>query len=50
MFRDMDQALREMGVGDMGIGKRIQKMAATWDAACRVSTYAMACAYIGPTC
>jgi cytochrome b pre-mRNA-processing protein 3 len=28
MFRDMDQALREMGVGDMGIGKRIQKMAA----------------------
>lgn len=27
MFRDMDQALREMGVGDMGIGKRIQKMA-----------------------
>ncbi|MGD1934494.1 MAG: ubiquinol-cytochrome C chaperone family protein [Candidatus Phaeomarinobacter sp.] len=27
MFRDMDHALREMGVGDMGIGKRIQKMA-----------------------
>ena len=27
MFRDMDQALRELGVGDMGIGKRIQKMA-----------------------
>ena len=28
MFRDMDHALRELGVGDMGIGKRIQKMAA----------------------
>jgi len=28
MFRDMDAALREMGVGDMGIGKRIKKMAA----------------------
>jgi len=27
MFRDMDHALRELGVGDMGIGKRIQKMA-----------------------
>ncbi len=27
MFRDMDHALREMGVGDMAIGKRIQKMA-----------------------
>ncbi len=28
MFRDMDHALRELGVGDMGISKRIQKMAA----------------------
>ncbi|MBY0511086.1 MAG: hypothetical protein K2P94_13170 [Rhodospirillaceae bacterium] len=27
MFRDMDQSLREMGVGDMGVGKHIKKMA-----------------------
>ncbi len=27
MFRDMDHVLREIGVGDMGISKRIQKMA-----------------------
>ncbi|BBK31454.1 ubiquinol-cytochrome c chaperone [Allostella humosa] len=26
-FADMDRSLREMGVGDMGIGKRIQHMA-----------------------
>jgi cytochrome b pre-mRNA-processing protein 3 len=26
MFADLDQSLREMGVGDMGIGKRIKKM------------------------
>ena len=25
-FRDMDQALREAGVGDMGVGKKVQKM------------------------
>jgi len=27
LFRDMDQSLREMGVGDMGIGKHIKRMA-----------------------
>ncbi|MGI9438358.1 MAG: ubiquinol-cytochrome C chaperone family protein [Parvibaculales bacterium] len=26
-FRDMDQAMREAGVGDLGVGKRIRKMA-----------------------
>ena len=27
MFKDMDQSLREMGVGDMGVGKHIKRMA-----------------------
>jgi cytochrome b pre-mRNA-processing protein 3 len=27
LFRDMDQSLREMGVGDMGIGRHIKRMA-----------------------
>lgn len=27
LFADMDRSLREMGVGDMGIGRRIQQMA-----------------------
>ncbi|MDA0339069.1 MAG: ubiquinol-cytochrome C chaperone family protein [Proteobacteria bacterium] len=26
MFRDMDRSLREMGVGDMGVGKRVRAM------------------------
>ena len=26
-FRDMDQAMREAGVGDLGVGKKIRKMA-----------------------
>lgn len=26
-FRDMDQAMREAGIGDMGVGKKIRKMA-----------------------
>ncbi|WP_421694300.1 ubiquinol-cytochrome C chaperone family protein [Aestuariivirga sp.] len=26
-FRDMDRSLREMGVGDLGVGKRVRKMA-----------------------
>ena len=30
MFRDFDQSLREMGVGDMGVGPRIKKMAASF--------------------
>lgn len=27
MFRDMDRSLREMGVGDVSVGKRVRKMA-----------------------
>ena len=27
MFRDMDRSLREMGVGDLSVGKRVRKMA-----------------------
>ena len=27
MFRDMDQSLREMGAGDLGVGKRVKAMA-----------------------
>jgi cytochrome b pre-mRNA-processing protein 3 len=27
LFDDMDRSLREMGVGDMGVGKRVKKMA-----------------------
>ena len=27
MFADMDQNLREMGVGDLAVGKRIKAMA-----------------------
>jgi cytochrome b pre-mRNA-processing protein 3 len=27
MFSDMDQNLREMGIGDIGVGKRIKAMA-----------------------
>ena len=27
MFADMDQSLRELGVGDMGVGKRVKQMA-----------------------
>lgn len=27
MFADMDQSLRELGVGDVGVGKRVRRMA-----------------------
>ncbi len=37
MFKDLDQSLREMGVGDMGIGRRIKKMASSFYG--RVSAY-----------
>ncbi len=44
MFADMDQNLREMGVGDMGVGKRVKGMAqgfygrlAAYDAALEAS-------------
>ena len=30
MFKDFDQSLREMGVGDMGVGRRIKKMASSF--------------------
>ncbi len=30
MFKDFDQSLREMGVGDMGVGPRIKKMASSF--------------------
>jgi len=37
MFKDLDRSLREMGVGDMGIGRRIKKMASSFYG--RVSAY-----------
>lgn len=37
MFADMDQNLREMGIGDMGIGKRVKQM--TWAFYGRVTAY-----------
>lgn len=40
VFRDMDRSLREMGVGDMGVGKRIKKMATVYYG--RASAYATA--------
>jgi cytochrome b pre-mRNA-processing protein 3 len=39
-FRDMDRSLREMGVGDMGVGKRVKKMATVYYG--RASVYAQA--------
>ncbi len=30
MFTDFDRSLREMGVGDMGVGPRIKKMGQAW--------------------
>lgn len=30
MFSDMDQTLREMGVGDLGVGKRVKLMASSF--------------------
>ncbi len=40
LFRDMDRSLREMGVGDMGVGKRVKKMATVYYG--RASAYAQA--------
>jgi len=40
MFGDMDQSLREMGVGDLGVGKRVKAMAAGFYG--RVSAYEVA--------
>lgn len=46
MFREMDHALRELGVGDMGIGKRIQKMASQFYG--RAAAYDRGLAAAGP--
>lgn len=40
VFRDMDRSLREMGVGDMGVGKRVKKMATVYYG--RANAYASA--------
>ncbi len=40
LFRDMDRSLREMGVGDMGVGKRVKKMATVYYG--RASAYSQA--------
>ncbi len=40
LFRDMDRSLREMGVGDMGVGKRVKKMASVYYG--RASAYQIA--------
>ena len=37
MFTDFDRSLREMGVGDMGVGPRIKKMGQAWYA--RAASY-----------
>lgn len=40
MFSDMDRSLRELGVGDMGIGKEVKKMGVAWFG--RLKAYAAA--------
>ena len=40
MFRDMDQSLREMGVGDLGVPRRIKAMMQAFNG--RVHSYAQA--------
>lgn len=40
MFDDMDQSLRELGVGDMGVGKRVRRMAEAFYG--RVAAYDLA--------
>ncbi|GIR10462.1 MAG: hypothetical protein CM15mP21_7240 [Hyphomicrobiales bacterium] len=37
-FKDMDQAMREAGVGDMGVGKKVQKMVEAFTVAPRLMT------------
>jgi cytochrome b pre-mRNA-processing protein 3 len=32
MFRDMDRSLRELGVGDLSVGKEMRKLGETWQA------------------
>jgi cytochrome b pre-mRNA-processing protein 3 len=40
MIADMDRSLREMGVGDMGIGREVKKMGVAWFG--RLKAYAAA--------
>jgi len=47
MFADMDQSLREMGAGDMGVGKRVRRMAEGFMG--RVAAYRAALAGDGDT-
>ncbi len=42
MFADMDQNLRELGVGDLGVGRRIKAMSQAFMG--RVAAYEQACA------
>jgi cytochrome b pre-mRNA-processing protein 3 len=41
-FLDMDRSLREMGVGDLSVGKKVRKMAEVFYG--RMTAYAVACA------
>lgn len=41
MFADFDRSLREMGVGDLGVGKRIRKMGEAFYGRARVYTDAI---------
>jgi cytochrome b pre-mRNA-processing protein 3 len=41
-FLDMDRSLREMGVGDLSVGKKVRKMAEAFYG--RLTAYAVACA------
>ena len=42
LFRDMDRSLREMGVGDLGIGKRVKTMASVYYGRARAYADALA--------
>lgn len=41
MFDDMDQSLRESGVGDLGVGKRVKAMAQAFYGRCRAYEVAL---------
>jgi cytochrome b pre-mRNA-processing protein 3 len=42
MFRDMDRALREMGVGDLSVGRRVRQLAGIFSGRARVYRAAIA--------
>lgn len=46
MFEDMDQSLREMGVGDLGVGRRVKDMAKAFYG--RIAAYQTALAAENP--